>query len=117
MPSPGNLDALQLRQIEGARQRILQRAVGIVQRRGFNRGLGPLLRGLADEAVGMPLALAGEVRLVERAGIEVERRRQSQPREMIHDERLQTWKDLPQPQRPFSLGFLKTKPDFSFSSS
>ena len=29
----------------------------------------------------------------------------------------QTWKDSPQPQRPFSFGLRKTKPDWSFSST
>ena len=42
-------------------------------------------RSKRDEAIGVPLALAREVGLVERASIEIERRRQSQPREMIHD--------------------------------
>ena len=63
----------------------------------------------------MPLPLEGEVGPVQRGGFEVKRCRQPQPREMIHG--LQTWKDSPQPQRPFSFGFRNTKPDFSFSSS
>ena len=110
------LDAPQPGEIDGAAQRILQRAVGVVQRRRFARGPRALVGRTGDEAVGMPLPLKREIGPIERRGLQLERRRQSQPRKMIHD-RLQTWKDSPQPQRPFSFGFLNTKPDFSFSSS
>jgi len=73
------------RRDNGAAQRILQRAVGIVQRCRLGRGPRPLVGRTGDEAVGMPPALECEIGLIERRGLQLERRRQSQPRKMIHD--------------------------------
>src|SRR5581483_1966000 len=115
------LDAPQASEIDRSGVRILEGTIGVVQSGRLGRGLGPLLRRLRHKAIGMPLPLQGEVGPVQGGGLQIERRRQSQPREIVHGpetvSRLQTWKDSPQPQRPFSFGFLNTKPALSFSSA
>ena len=62
------LDAPQLGEIDGAAQPILQRAIGVVQRRRFARGPRALVGRTGDEAVGMPLPLEREIGPIERRG-------------------------------------------------
>jgi hypothetical protein len=73
----------QLQQIRGARQRVLQRLVGLVEGDGLALGNLPRLGDRPGETVGMELALESEIELLEDRNLEIERRRQAETREMV----------------------------------
>ena len=78
-----DLRALQLQQVLGAVQRILQRAIGIVQQRRVRQAPLPLIVSGAGKAVRMDLAAQAVKLVLQRRQIQVQPRLQSEDRKII----------------------------------